>query len=61
MSSLLTTFPDKFVKVRPLRQKNKKRKVAGVRVQVSVEKFQITKHKYQTNPNNRNSKFKTGA
>jgi len=35
-------------------------KVSGVGVQVSAnEKFQITKHKYQTNHNDRNSKFKT--
>jgi hypothetical protein len=34
--------------------------VSGVGVQVSaINKFQITNHKYQTNHNNRNSKFQT--
>jgi hypothetical protein len=34
--------------------------VSGVGVQVSaINKFQITNHKYQTNHNDRNSKFQT--
>jgi hypothetical protein len=35
-------------------------KVSGVGVQVSaIRKFQITKHKYQKNHNDRNSKSQT--
>jgi hypothetical protein len=44
----------------PRREDPKKIKVSGVGVQVSaIKKFQITKHKYQTNHNDQNLKFQT--